>query len=171
MGGIHIRRTQVLLVAGLATIALIGCNRELYNLAFTPEDLYVPLVLAPYKVSQQNYSYETTFENKYPGFHMIGFIVPNPPQITESYDVDFVLRVQIMKGEEILLSGLTESPSLPFWGGKNGSSGVGLMRYQVPEDLPEDTSLQIKIEVVKPSGKFVANYGEPKLFVKKFSDE
>lgn len=171
MSGIRIGQMHLLLVAGLALSVLAGCNRELYNLVFPPEGLYDLILLAPYDVSHSNYTYEATFENKYPGFHMIGFIVPNPPKITESYEIDFVLRVQVMKGQEILLSKLNETPGLPFWGGEKESSGVGLIRYQVPEDLPEDTSLKIIVEVVKPSSKFIANYGEPKLFVKKFSDE
>ena len=151
--------------------ASAGCDRRLYYLAFSPDDLYTPIVLIPYDVSTKGYSYTGTFVNKYPGLHGIGFIVPKPPPLGEGYVIDFALDVTVTDGKQLLLSRRANNPILPFWGGGSGRSGVAVLDYHVPGDLPEDMVLTITVEVVQSDPRFLELYGSPQLFVQKFSDE
>jgi len=165
-------QTSVIAILASALVALLSaCDRRLYYMVFSPDDLYVPIVLAPFDVANSSSSYTTSFENKYPGFHAIGLIVQKPPPVGEGYKVDFELEVSVLKGDKALLSQHLSQPILPFWSGEIGTSGVGLLTYQVPDDLPEDENLTLVVKVLKSGTEFVNLYGKTQLFVKKFSDE
>jgi hypothetical protein len=61
-------------------------------------------------------------------------------------------------------------PNHPFWGDPD-NSGITLIYFEVPAEVPLRTPLQAKIVVVKADPEFDENYGPVKLYVRKSSDE
>ena len=84
--------------------------------------------------------------------------------------MEFSVKIEIMEDDVNKISKIISEPYFPFWGAKS-NSGIALLRYRVPEDLPLNTKLEATITIEKSDPQFEAKYGGTKLYIKKMSDE
>ena len=167
-------RNGILLVAciGLPILAhqYFQSRSPLYNFFFSPDDLYNNLSESDFDLSKQDLSESLSFKIKYPGSHWVSIIVENPPKLMEGYASDFEVKISIFENEKLISEFIVNDDYLWFYGGK-GRSGFALKTYKAPSDLPINTSLVVRVQVVKSDPIFSDKYGKQRLIFTKISDE
>lgn len=168
------RATTTILLLILVTIGIfstIYMSRLRYAL-FPPDDLYAPLVISPLNTPKDISNYSVTFKNKYTGRHIIGLIVDNPPPIGESYEIDnLALAIAVSQNGKVLIEQTTDESVYPFWGHSGQYSGLALVNYKVPDELPRNQELQCEIIIENSRAAFMQKYDNIRLFIAKISDK
>jgi len=167
-------RNGVLLVLFLALIFLVHSHLRnsspLYNLFFSPDDLYSNLAESNYDLSIRGLEKELKFTTKYPGNHWLAILVESPPEVMEKYKSDFEVNIQVVGGKGVLSESVVSDSSFWFYGGQH-RSGFALATYKVPSKLPIGQPVTIKATVVRDSPGFTKQYGKQRIIVSKYSDE
>ncbi len=84
--------------------------------------------------------------------------------------MEFSAKIEIEENGINTISKIVSEPYFPFWGAKS-NSGIALLHYRAPEDLPLDKVLKAIVTIEKPDPAFEAKYGKTRLYIKKMSDE
>lgn len=145
-------------------------NSPMYNLVFSPSDLYNSLADDAFNLSNERLTKEFKIVHKYPGHYCIALIVENPVGSGVKYDSVFLLNISFIKNDKVVLARIVSDTSFWFWGGKE-KSGFILMTYDTPRQLPVGVPLVAKIKVLKADSQFNFKYGLPKIIIRKLSDE
>lgn len=158
-----IKRIPKIAIVALVSIVLavafgsyLRKTSPLFNLLFSPSDLYEPLAISEITVSEGGAKIAKEFSNKYPGSHTVGILVSNPTSVGESYDMDFTVKIQIAENGIIKEDKVISEPYFPFWGAKS-NSGIALLHYRVPDDLPLNSNQEVIVTIEKPSQLFEKN--------------
>jgi hypothetical protein len=160
----------LLAVLILLSIKPLRQNSPLFNLVFPPADLYSVLDASSVDLTAEGGTTALNFANRYPGQHTIGILVERPTPTARSYRMDFALDIAVRRDHEVLLAASVNEPYMLFWGGE-GNSGIAMLKYTVPGQLPLGVPLRAEVTVVRPDPEFPVRYGSTTLYVKKMSDE
>ena len=164
-----------LISASLVTFAILAHYQlrgrsPYYNLLFPPPDLYTNLAEADFSLSARGLKKDLEFTTKYPGNHWVAILVDSPPEITEKYPSDFIVKIQILGENGIIFESVVSDSSFWFYGGTN-RSGFVLTTFKVPSDLPLAKILTIKATVEKESHELIKKYGRQRIVMSKYSDD
>lgn len=154
----------------LSLVVLLGVwlhSSPIGRLLWPPEDLYTPLVLKNLDVSRKGEIVEAEFNNQYEGTHDLGIYVSKR---IES-ELKSQLRITVSGDKGVILERVLDRNEFQFWGWEKGKSGVALMVYEAPSELPLNVPLRIRAEVVVPDKEFIKKYGPTMFFVRKMSDK
>lgn len=160
----------VVLLGVFASTVALRRHSPLFNLIFSPSDLYRPLAVTSIDLSQENAVYKVQFQNKYPGLHWIAIEVEKPNTTVEGYSGNFVLNLEVSDRGATLVKETIKGPGSPFWGGMS-RSGFAIHWFRSPNNLPLREPLTATVTVVRGDSAFQAKHGVSKLVVSKLSDE
>lgn len=131
-----------------------------------PKDLWNPLASATLDKNKKEYNF--TFSHKYVGNHDIEIRFSDKNiDVWEINKNELALTAIFQDGQKELLSKETT-----YVGGFSGLRGNGLtyIRYSLPDNLPINQKLNVKITVNGNIEKFINQYGDSKIIIKKGSD-
>ena len=83
--------------------------------------------------------------------------------------MDFVAEVTIEVDKYPIINETLIKPSSQFW--RNDDGGIVFIRYRVPDIVPRNEPVYIKVSTSGNIENFLDNYGETNIVVKKISDE
>ncbi|MBI4651645.1 hypothetical protein HY745_10250 [Candidatus Desantisbacteria bacterium] len=135
-------------------------------LFFEPKDLWEPLAQASLEQNKKEYNF--VFSHKYVGNHDIEIVLSRPEiDIWKIEKNGLSLTVSIYNETNKIFSKTTS-----YVGAFKGLRGSGLtyLSYSLPEDLPINKELKVKIEITGNIENFINQYGSAKLIIKKSSD-
>jgi len=138
---------------------------EVLLLVSPPKDLFEPLAMQEISPNQQEYDF--VIKHKYVGNHVIDISVGRLGSMDKLKN-DFKVRCIVQKDGQVLYDE-TLDKGWSYWGGS--SDGLTFQRYRVPQDLPIDTLLKVKVIIEGDLNSFVSDYGPTKLIIRKGSDE
>ena len=141
-----------------------------YNYIFSPSDLYRHLSTANFDLSETGLSKSLEITHKYPGNHRVAILVEKPVDPGVLYDSDFIVKISISNGNDILFERTVSDSSAWFHGG-NENSGFTLMNYKISNELLLGVPVSAKIKVIKRSTEFTSKYGKQHIVINKTSDE
>ena len=141
-----------------------------YNYIFSPSDLYHHLSEASFDLSEKGLSKSLEMTHKYPGNHRIAILVEKPADPGVLYSSDFIVKISISNGNDILFE-RTVSNSSAWFHGDNKNSGFTLMNYKISNELLLGVPLSAKIKVIENSTEFTRKYGNQRIIINKTSDE
>lgn len=131
---------------------------------------YDPLLSVP--IVQLTVGTGSTFEfmNHYEGAHAIVLTTQSPLPIGRGYpNSPLDISVEVRADSEVLFEANVEAYAFPFWGRE--FSGVAIMRYNVPVELPKDKKLELSIVIGDLANQFITANKFSDLLILKFSDE
>lgn len=171
------RSTRLIIPVGLLAVLLIGGisylreSSPLFNLFFSPSDLYSSLDEQELNLSNEMESHSLSFEAKYPGNHAIFIDVSKVIPIGEKYGGEYLIKVEITDAKNLpLISETVSTPAYSFWRGRL-PGGIALLAFDAPEDVPLKQPLVANILVLKSDSEFQERLGPLTLVVRKYSDE
>jgi hypothetical protein len=163
---------SLLIITGIAITVSIPHLRKtnpLFNLFFSPPDLYATLAETTFSTSDENSSYKLDFTAKYPGRHTVTIIPSVPIKTMESYGEEFSVRVLITNSSgEVLVDDVATPPYSQFWGKE---TGLFLFTFNVPKDVPLHVPLNASVQITEVDHKFEEKFGPITLSINKGSDE
>lgn len=146
-------------------------NSTFYNFLFNPENYWTPLITADLDLTSLGSSITDTVYHQYPGLYSISLNVENPIPVAQPYDTDFELNFSFTQGDEVILSYKGEHLKTPFWSAIEGESGITILSYYVPEDIPIREEMKFSVVVYKSDQNFKEKYGDTDIQIRKLSDE
>ena len=141
-----------------------------YNYIFSPSDLYHHLSESSFDLSEAGLTKTLEITHQYPGNHRVAIFVEKPVEPGVLYDSDFIVKIGITNGTDVLFERTVADSSAWFHGGKD-NSGFALMNYNIPNELLLGVPLTVQIEVIKSTANFTSQYGNLRLVINKISDE
>lgn len=137
-----------------------------------PDDLYTPLAVGTIDIDKPGSEHSISFENKYSGTHMVALVVNNPPPVGQDYEIGpLELSLVVSKNGNILMEKTVDQHFYPFWGHGKGYSGMALLNYEVPGDLPKNEILNFRITVLEGNAALTKKYENIRFLIGKISDE
>lgn len=141
-----------------------------YNYIFSPSDFYHHLSDANFDLSETGLTKTLEITHKYPGKHRVAIFVEKPVEPGVLYNSDFIVKISISNGKDILFERTVSDSSAWFYGGKD-NSGFALMEYKIPNELLLGVPLSAQIKVVDGSSEFTSLYGSQRIIINKIPDE
>ncbi len=141
-----------------------------YNYIFSPSDLYHHLSDSSFDLSETGLTKTLKITHKYPGNHRVAVFVDKPVEPGILYDSNFIVKISILNGKEILFERTVSDSSAWFYGGKD-NSGFALMEYKIPNELLLGVPLSAQIKVIKGNSEFASQYGKQRIIINKTPDE
>ncbi len=133
---------------------------------FEPKDLWNPLASTTLDKNKKEYNF--TFSHKYVGNHDIEIRFSNKNvDVWKINKKELELTAIFQDGKKQLLSKKTTYVSR--FKGLRGN-GFIYIRYSLPDDLPINQRLNVKITVNGDIEKFINKYGDSRIIIKKGSD-
>lgn len=166
-GGKCVAVAAFLVVASLLGVGWIRSVSPLFNLFFTPVGFYRPI--AYQAVEDESTEYLLKVVHSYPGNYVVEVHAPTSSGTGVSYQVEFEAEVEVRTEKTELLRKTPRQESPQFWKHKGG--GITLLRYRVPEQVPRNELVQVKVAITGNIGGFNRKYGTPVLLIAKSSDE
>ena len=151
----------------LVSHAYLRNTSPLYNLFFSPSDLYEPLVSADLEGEPIDIEFGLT--HRYPGFYQIKVDASASPGIGVKYTTDFETNISFRHDNREIISEVRSEPEFNYW--RNTDGGVVLLTYRVPEQVPKDEEVNVTFKIYGNVGEFVEKYGPSTIKVSKMSDE
>lgn len=145
-------------------------SSPLYNLFFSPSDLYSNLAESAFDLTEKGFTKKLEVTHIYPGNHWVALLVEKPAELFEKYDSDFEVQITIISKNKVMLDSTVSDSSFWFLGHKD-RSGFALLTYKIPDIVPIGTSLTFTVKVLKPSPEFAKKYGKQRIIISKYSDE
>ena len=140
-----------------------------YNYIFSPSDLYHHLSASSFDLSEAGLTKTLEITHQYPGNHRVAIFVEKPLEPGVLYDSDFIVKISITNGADVLFERTVSDSSAWFHGGKD-KSGFALMSYKIPNELLLGLPLTAQIEVIESSTNFTSQYGSQRLIFNKIPD-
>ncbi len=141
-----------------------------YNYIFSPSDLYHHLSEANFDLSETGLSKSLEITHKYPGNHRVAILVEKPVGPGVPYNSDFIVKISISNGNNILFERTVSDSNAWFHGGKE-NSGFTLINYIISNELLLGVPLSAKIKVIESSTEFTRKYGNQRIIINKTLDE
>lgn len=141
-----------------------------YSLLVNGSDRYDPLLEKELELEKFTTLHQYEYEHIYDGNHAIVLASEDPVEIGEDYNTaGLELKVELTSKSGKKIDQLVDGHLYPFWGDKY--SGIGLIRYVVPSDMPKNELMKIKIEFSQESINILKKYKFTKLLILKLSDQ
>lgn len=151
-------------------ILVAGLSAFLSLLDMGNTDKYDPLLVQAINLNSFEAGYEFEYQNKYDGNHAIVLAAEIPVPIGQDYDtVGLEADITLVSTSAKRLSKSVNGHLYPFWG--NNYSGIGLVQYVVPIDLPKEEQVVMSIVFNEESREILERYQFTKLLVLKQSDK
>lgn len=137
--------------------------RTVIEAVVPPRDLYDSLGEIGIDISRRG-TWSLSFVNKYVGPHVMGLHLGNRSDDLYWSDTPIKLRVVInfYEADKLILSRSLETKPSIFSGRKG--SGIALVTYECPADLPRAVPITAKVVVVEPDPELQAEWGPIKLY-------
>ena len=141
-----------------------------YNYIFSPSDLYHHLSDSSFDLSETGLTKTLEITHKYPGNHRVAIFVEKPVEPGILYNSDFIVKISISNGKDVLFERTVSDSSAWFYGGKD-NSGFALMDYKIPNELLLGVPLSAQIKVINGNSEFASQYGSQRIVINKIPDE
>ena len=118
--------------------------------------------------------YTFHFQHKYQGRFDVGIYLDKMNidntnyyqymELSKSPVVKF--SIVFLSNNKIIISRMIPDEYLPFLA-EQGNSGIKMMDYKVPEDVPMNTRITCKVRIAVPDSKLSKEYGPVRFYIKK----
>ena len=147
------------------TVVLMSAYLGMAN----PSEKYSPQILGEISFQSGDSIVSAEYANKYEGYYVLALISDAPTPTGQRYDISNLnINIEITLSGNKLVSKNVSSYTFEFWG-KN--SGVALIEYDVPDDLPLGVPLLFSVRISESSYKSLKDYQLKTLAIVKMSDE
>ena len=150
-------------------VADMGRLRVLRYTMFPPGALRQPLFEVAVTQCRDSFLVETTCVHRYPGPYQLGVICARPigNPVSPTGLVEIVATFEDAAGRLVLKIERSISFAEHVWWGGPSRNGFGLAWYAVPAEVPIQTQVRCKVQVLDTSGA-LAHYRPMKLYSRYF---
>lgn len=161
------RMFKNLVLGALVFCGVTACDQEHWNELFPPDGYYDPI----WEIETQNgkADYSAQLVHDFAGKYSISLAFEKPASVSQGYDFD-ELQMSCAFSLEGAVVELPCGKSLLYY--KGDRSGVSVALYSVPEDVPGNVPLELRVVFLSAAelDKLKATHGKVEIVVRKWSD-
>lgn len=153
---------------------LVKNLKSFRNWVSPPKDYYVPLVKDDVDISKKGITKTIGLKHKYEGNYSLGIFLEHFSDdlyyvpLSKRYKLKLKMEISFYNNNILILTRNIDS-SEPFIG--EFGSGFALLLYKVPQEIPVNTDLVVKVTILEPDKYLFDTYGPSKLYISKMSDK